>query len=205
MTYKTRVRRTGLRFFLTLSVVLLVGVLFAGPALAAPGSIKVNGDDISGGGNEPFQGCDFFVEFEGFTESPGGTAGVEITAQPPTADGVVGSGSTTLDADGNGSIEITIDPTGIEQHQQGLHVTITAGVVGGDGTKKKTVWVEECEAAAPTTPPVTTTPPTTVVPPPSGGVATGTAAGPGPSLLLPVIGLVLLVGSTLWMRRRSTS
>jgi MYXO-CTERM domain-containing protein len=201
MTAKTRARRTGLRFLLTLSVVLLVGVMFAGPALAAPGTIKVDGEDINQA-NSPHQGCNFEVEFEGFTESPGGTAGVEITAQPPTDNGVVGSGTTTLDGAGNGVINITIDPTGIEQHPiQGLHVTITAGVDGGDAAKKKTVWVEECAAPAPTTPP--TTPPTTDVPPPVGGVDTGSGPGAAPSGLLAVVGLLLLAGSTFWMRRRS--
>jgi hypothetical protein len=189
---------------------LALALLLASPAGAqpSPGTIFIDGRNIQGGGgNEPFQGCQFVVEFVGFTANAGDPASATITGQPPTGGGLLGSGSTTLDGDGDGVASVTIDPTGLEPHvisgTEFLHVNIEA--TAGSTTKHKTVWVQECAPAAPPPPPPPPGPgPGPDVVPPVGGVETGTARVVAPTWIPAVTGLALLLGAgaTLWFRRR---
>jgi hypothetical protein len=189
---RKRFRRTS-SLAVAVFTILTLGMLFASSASAAQGVDITVADDQ----------CTVTVTFE---DQDGATGTVTATAMPPTdEDGVVFQDTVDLDANGDGSITFTLQFTGEPgngAHSDEFHVRVEAD--SDPGQDQRVFWGSDCpDPVPPTTPP--TTPPDDGVPPPVGGVDTGTAAGRGPSPILPVIGLVLLVGSTLWMRRRSTS
>ncbi len=178
-------------------------IAFVSPAAAAPGKLKVQGPTTLDllPANAPHQGCNFIVSLAKFKDS--GFASVTITAHPPTAGGVVGQTGATLGSDGAATIPVSLNFGGIAPHpNQGFHVKIDA--TAGGKTKHKVVWVQECAAPAPPPPgPPGTNPPGPTVIPPSGGVQAGPTSGTAPSSLPPLIGLVLLAGTSLWMRLRT--
>jgi len=191
---RKRFRRTS-SLAVAVFTILTLGMLFASPAMAAQGvDIEVDG-------------CIVTVTFQ---DQDGATGSVTATRIPPPQNGVgdvVFSDTINLNANGNGSITFALQFTGDPIQQGGnegeFHVRVDADSDPGQDTR--VFFAPDCPDPAPPPPPPTTDPEDPDVLPPVGGVDTGTAASRDPSPILPVIGLVLLVGSTLWMRRRSTS
>ena len=149
---------------------LLAGVAGIGPAMADPpgsnGTVKVDGAEFDGHGNEPHVGCTFEIDFYGYDEGEI-FADVTFTSQAPTVgpDGsqvlktdrvFVGEDSNAGGASESGldaSATYTVDFNGIDAHPiQGYHVELTVSTPGKRGleTKHKVLWTSsDCGGEAP--------------------------------------------------------
>ncbi len=165
--------------------ILAIGTLFAMPAYASiEGSVADNE-------------CTVTITFDD-EGAAGDQAGVRAEAIPPTDEGVIFEDTFFLDDDGDAEITFDLQFTGPPANN-GWHVKVDAITEqGGEVQVLNPFFAEDCPDPVVEPPP--TTPPVVV---PTGGVDTGAASGPGTAMVLPVIGLVLVVGSALWMRRRS--
>jgi hypothetical protein len=174
------------------------GALVAGPAGADSnaGTLKVDGLDISSGGNnEPHPSCTFALQWFNYPEGEY-TAVVQFSAVPPTASGTVlltdevfvgedpaGGGN---DLDASEIYELTDLLHQFEPSAQGYHVRIDVDVTGEAG-KSKVFWTDGCvpqptttTTVAPTTTTTTVAPTTTTVAPTTTTVAPTTTTAPPP-------------------------
>ncbi len=125
------------------------------------GTIKVDGNDIGGIGNDPHIVCPFSIDWYGFDEG-NQAAVVSFEAQPPAASftpvaALSGATSFTFVGSGAGNTldhheTYTLDVTGLFlQPNQGYHVKVTVSVTGAQGndTKDKVFWVDPCTTGSP--------------------------------------------------------
>jgi hypothetical protein len=162
---ETRSHLTKWRHVALIGGALMLGAGLMTPADAAPGSppgnngtVKVNGGDISGPGNDPHVGCAFYIDFYNYEAN----LPVEMVfeTQPPTGNSVIhtevgilddddASGADAAGLDGHFEIDLSAALSGIEPHPvQGHHVKLTVTVDDGNTqgaqSKHKTFWVEGC-------------------------------------------------------------
>ena len=149
----------------------LAAVLAPATAFAANGNngtVKIDGGDADGPGNDPHVGCTFSVEWYGFDKGSDIISEVSFEMQAPTSDvklSVDGPAKVWVGGDDNqgngldGRQTYTLGFKGTPQQNQGYHVKLTVETPGSKGADKKSkvFWVTGCDETPTPAPALTMT------------------------------------------------